>query len=80
MRRGRRRECLELTLQHHSGSFASGPGRPSSPNTRMVRCLRPCLTQSSWNICGCARASRSPSRRPPCEARRLCLGTPSVCS
>jgi hypothetical protein len=39
---------VEGALQHQLGSFAAGPGRSSSPNTRRMRCHRPCLIHSSW--------------------------------
>ena len=39
---------LVRPLQHQLGSFVAGPGRSSSPNTRRMRCHRPCLTHSSW--------------------------------
>src|SRR5215208_5336818 len=41
-------KCVEGALQHQLGSFAAGPGRSSSPNTRRMRCHRPCLIHSSW--------------------------------
>jgi hypothetical protein len=40
--------ALTFAIQHQLGSFVAGPGRSSSPNTRRMRCHRPCLTHSSW--------------------------------
>src|SRR5215210_1624322 len=37
-----------VSLQHQLGSFVAGPGRSSSPNTRRMRCHKPCCTHSSW--------------------------------